>query len=138
VGIPDIVDSCQQAPEAGKLKRKAEDISDSTDEQELWAAAAKQSVITASSSDLTSNTGALPSRCLRTLPPAQLKGAEQPYAELPQVEGNDALVARMPRRPAKRVRLLRIAERVGYAALGGVTAGAMIMGTLIYTAPTFS
>lgn len=41
-------------------------------------------------------------------------------------------------RPAKRQRIRDIAERVGYAALGGVTAGAMIVGTLIYTAPTFA
>lgn len=41
-------------------------------------------------------------------------------------------------RPAKRQRIRDIAERVGYAALGGVTAGAMIVGTLIFTAPTFA
>ncbi len=44
----------------------------------------------------------------------------------------------VPERPAKRARMMRVAERIGYAALGGVTAGAMIVGTLIYTAPTFS
>jgi hypothetical protein len=45
--------------------------------------------------------------------------------------------AAVPERPAKRARMMRVAERLGYAALGGVTAGAMIVGTLIYTAPTF-
>ncbi|KAK1760568.1 hypothetical protein QBC47DRAFT_367527 [Echria macrotheca] len=40
-------------------------------------------------------------------------------------------------RQPKRMRLLHIAERAGYVALGGVTAGAMIFGTLVYTAPSF-
>ncbi|KAL1845284.1 hypothetical protein VTK73DRAFT_743 [Phialemonium thermophilum] len=40
-------------------------------------------------------------------------------------------------RPVKRLRLRRIAEKLGYAALGGATVGAAIMTTLIYTAPTF-
>lgn len=39
-------------------------------------------------------------------------------------------------RPTKRMR--RIAERVGYAALGGATVGAMIVTSLIYTAPSFA
>lgn len=34
-------------------------------------------------------------------------------------------------------RLKRIAERVGYAALGGATVGAMVLTSLIYTAPSF-
>lgn len=40
-------------------------------------------------------------------------------------------------RPAKRQRIRHIAERLGYAALGGVSVGAAIVTTLIYTAPTF-
>lgn len=40
-------------------------------------------------------------------------------------------------RPAKRQRIRNIAERLGYAALGGVSVGAAIVTTLIYTAPTF-
>lgn len=38
-------------------------------------------------------------------------------------------------RPAKRMK--KIAERVGYAALGGATVGAMVLTSLIYSAPTF-
>jgi len=41
-------------------------------------------------------------------------------------------------RPAKRMRLRHIAEKIGYAALGGATVGAAIMTTLIYTAPSFA
>lgn len=41
-------------------------------------------------------------------------------------------------RPAKRMRLRGIAEKIGYAALGGATVGAAIMTTLIYTAPSFT
>lgn len=39
-------------------------------------------------------------------------------------------------RPAKKMK--RIAERVGFAALGGATVGAMVLTTLIYSAPTFA
>lgn len=38
-------------------------------------------------------------------------------------------------RPNKRVK--RIAERVGFAALGGATVGALVLSSLIYTAPSF-
>lgn len=39
-------------------------------------------------------------------------------------------------RPAKRIKV--IAERMGYAALGGATVGAMVLTSLIYTAPSFT
>ncbi|PSR83489.1 hypothetical protein BD289DRAFT_281155 [Coniella lustricola] len=39
-------------------------------------------------------------------------------------------------RPTKRIKV--IAERMGYAALGGATVGAMVLTSLIYTAPSFA
>lgn len=120
VGIHDIVDTCVQETREKLAKRKAEDISTTTEEQENWVAKAPS--------------------------PAPLIVDEQspePVEELPVVlekGGADApaVVSCEPESPRKKRRMLRVAERLGYAALGGVTAGAMIMGTLIYTAPTFS
>ncbi|GAB1315084.1 FHA domain-containing protein [Madurella fahalii] len=139
VGISDIVDSCQQPSETGERKRKADFISDATDEQELWAATAKKASLTAPSSgpvlDVCASESSIP---FRALSPASSTGMEERNGEPSRAQNESASIAHIPERPAKRARLLRIAEHVGYAALGGVTAGAMIMGTLIYTAPTFS
>ncbi|KAK3899858.1 hypothetical protein C8A05DRAFT_17777, partial [Staphylotrichum tortipilum] len=110
VGISDIVDSCVEEKGEKQSKRKAENISTSTEEQEAWIAKA-------------------PSPAPLEEPPV---AAANPAAEAPVVVPWDH------ERPRKKPRMLRVAERLGYAALGGVTAGAMIMGTLIYTAPTFS
>ncbi|KXX80569.1 hypothetical protein MMYC01_202248 [Madurella mycetomatis] len=141
VGISDIVDNGQQASEARGRKRRADSISDATDEQELWAATAKKASLVAPSSDpvqvqdIYVCESSIP---LRALSPTSCTGMEGPDGEPSHLQKENASVAHNPERPTKRTRLLRIAERVGYAALGGVTAGAMIMGTLIYTAPTFS
>ena len=142
--IPDIVESCERDPEAGKGKRKADEISATNNEEEQWVAE-EGTGAPAFEAPSSSNPSAAGSH--------QLKGAlagnhsdpsspsfpvlaDAPHAEPPM---RTALLAVSPReRPQKRLRLRRIAERVGYAALGGVTAGAMIVGTLIYTAPTFT
>lgn len=137
VGISDIVDNGQQTSEARGRKRRADSISGATDEQELWAATAKKASLGAPSSDPVQDICACePSTSFHALSPASYTGMEG--LDVPHSQNENASVAHNPERPTKRARLLRIAERVGYAALGGVTAGAMIMGTLIYTAPTFS
>jgi hypothetical protein len=122
--ISEIVDSCQDSHREKPLKRKAENISDATQEQEQWAA-----------------------KAAKALSPAP-SGAEEEEEQLQrwgqhsgplEKDGEQASITppQTPERPAKRTRMMHVAERLGYAALGGVTAGAMIVGTLIYTAPTF-
>lgn len=138
LGISDIVEGCQLAPAQDNrdnqvkqikqtakglsVKRKADDISESTAEEEQWARPVvsgktnlqKEQVMVLNSPELLSITEESSSKSLtpRTTKPREIDGP-----------------------PTKRLR--RIAERFGYAALGGVTAGAMIFGTLVYTAPTF-
>lgn len=140
VGISDLV-NCYQAPETGKLKRKADDISDDADEQEQQAATTTNGDLAAFSSNRarpqdTCAPGS--SEPHRDLSPASSSGAVERNGQVPRVQDESVPVTCIPARPAKRARLMHIAERVGYAALGGVTAGAVIMGTLIYTAPTFA
>lgn len=142
LGISDIVDTCQPSAGEGKLKRKADDISESTQEQERWAAKAARVLSPAPSAEEEEQP--------RPEPEAVQEHAEEPDPmEITEPEPEDVgatpVVAPLvpetsltPERPVKRARMMRVAERLGYAALGGVTAGAMIVGTLIYTAPTFS
>lgn len=145
VGISDIVNSCHQTPDTGKMKRKAVEISETTDEQELWAADAKKANLETSTSNLDQDIDAHGDSPFRALSPTLSAAAEpqqmEPLLSVPfelADENTSSITAsHVPARPAKRARVMRIAERVGYAALGGVTAGAMIVGTLIYTAPTF-
>jgi hypothetical protein len=128
VGIADIVNTCQPSPSEGKLKRKADDISETTQEQEQWAAQAVKPVSPAPSVNEEEDQ-----------PESSEPPAAQELAEPSEQGGEQPAIAapRAPERPVKRARISRVAERLGYAALGGVTAGAMIVGTLIYTAPTF-
>ncbi len=120
VGIPDIVDNCVEQKGEKQTKRKADDISTSTEEEENWF-------------------NKVPLPCL---PDVEEQVPEPAVEELPVVAAKAVEVPPVvpcePERPLKKRRMLRVAERLGYAALGGVTAGAMIMGTLIYTAPTFN
>ncbi|KAL2157725.1 hypothetical protein VTH06DRAFT_5208 [Thermothelomyces fergusii] len=99
-------------------KRKADDISSATQEEEEWAAVTAQATQPESS------------------PSQQAAGSQ--HVATPGQAGRLTSSSVMDERAKKRARIMRIAERLGYAALGGVTAGAMIVGTLIYTAPTFS
>ncbi|KAK4042688.1 hypothetical protein C8A01DRAFT_44309 [Parachaetomium inaequale] len=128
VGISDIVNTWQPSPSEGKLKRKADDISETTQEQEQWAAqAAKPFSPAPSVSEEEGQPESLEPHAAQELAELSDQGGEQPAIAAPRVL----------ERPVKRARISRVAERLGYAALGGVTAGAMIVGTLIYTAPTF-
>jgi hypothetical protein len=58
-------------------------------------------------------------------------------AEIQQRQARHMMLGDLGMRPAKRQKIRNIAERLGYAALGGVSVGAAIVTTLIYTAPTF-
>jgi hypothetical protein len=133
VGIPDIIDSHEPTPGEGKLKRKAEEISETTDEQEQWAA----------------KTAKAPSPAPSPAEKEQEEQHTEPESDpmslevLPEPQEQTAktvsvVPSHIPERPLKKARMMRVAERLGYAALGGVTAGAVIVGTLIYTAPTFA
>lgn len=132
VGISDIVDSCQHGSDTPKSKRKAEEISELSEVEEKWAS--QEQDASPETPDIACS-----------LPPptvddaatvvAVLQRSESPLFTAPRPEHSDTPDSE---RSSKRVRLRHIAERVGYAALGGVTAGAMIVTTLIYTAPTFA
>ncbi|KAK0727090.1 hypothetical protein B0T26DRAFT_747461 [Lasiosphaeria miniovina] len=132
VGISDIVDSCQHGSDTPKSKRKAEEISELSEVEEKWAS--QEQDASPETPDIACS-----------LPPptvddaatvvAVLQRSESPLFTAPRTEHSDMLDSE---RSSKRVRLRHIAERVGYVALGGVTAGAMIVTTLIYTAPTFA
>jgi hypothetical protein len=111
-----------------KSKRKAEDISDTTDAEERWADSASKIPSPGPSIDENNTHPESPVETAQDLIGPSDHGGEHPTAEEQQS---------LERRPVKRARMMRVAERLGYAALGGVTAGAMIVGTLIYTAPTF-
>ena len=123
VGISDIVDNCQQDSGKSKGKRKAEEISRVTNAELKWD----------SSTESTCESGK--TEAVETMTIEKTAG---PLVQKPASQAEAA--SAIDERPAKRQRVLirKVAERVAYAALGGVTAGAMIVGTLIYTAPTFA
>lgn len=116
IGINDIVmvqESGEQPQEQGApKKRKAAAISTVTQAEEMWQDEQRNE-------DSTKDPVVQP-----ISPPASPPGS------------NSQVLSEPSSRPAKRMR--RIAERVGYAALGGATVGAMIVTSLIYTAPSFA
>ncbi|KAK4646457.1 hypothetical protein QC761_210650 [Podospora bellae-mahoneyi] len=96
-----------------KRKRKAEDMSVETEDDLKW--------------------GSVPETAGAEVLKAD--GLEEAATEVRgQTVESSIQVLRPFERPTKKVRLFRLAERVGIAAIGG----AMVMGTLIYTAPTFA
>ncbi|KAK0651531.1 hypothetical protein B0T16DRAFT_81427 [Cercophora newfieldiana] len=138
LGISDIVDSCQKTLDECKVKRKAKNISTLSEEDEAWVAREKpvQAKVTVPISPA-------PSPVFERAPAREASPVSIEVAKAdiklpapPQMSLKTIAPGSEARAP-KRRRLRKIAERVGYAALGGVTAGAMIVGTLIYTAPTF-
>ncbi|KAK3307996.1 uncharacterized protein B0T15DRAFT_549901 [Chaetomium strumarium] len=163
VGISDIVETHQQSP---SKKRKADDMSSSTHKQERWAIETAQTpqtentnhTVAASREDSSKEGERAPAshcednllRVMGRVSPAPTHFSDQPsIVEEPNqsfvlskqgkenTESSVITPPLTPERPVKKPRMMMVAERLGYAALGGVTAGAMIMGTLIYTAPTF-
>ncbi|KAI3393803.1 hypothetical protein diail_3624 [Diaporthe ilicicola] len=99
-----------------KGKRKAIEISETTDEDVVWheqSAADEQPV---------------PSSRVFAQAEIETDLSKLSFHTTPEEEPTTA-------RPAK---IRKIAERVGYAALGGATVGVMVLTSLIYTAPNFA
>jgi len=151
VGISDIVEHIEMASEKAPKKRNADDISTLNDEEVSWVAgitkyqqavAARLPAPSDPPAPKESEDTAVDSGCgTETKVVESAQDPVQPPPLLPEEKSVISPVAETvtpTERPAKRQRIRDIAERVGYAALGGVTAGAMIVGTLIYTAPTFA
>lgn len=106
-----------------KGKRKAADISEESPLEFRWAFSSKdKSEAATPSGDLTS-----------PFCPAVSSISDQ--TPLPSPPPSPEEVTVPEQRPTKKIK--RIAERVGYAALGGVSVGAMVLTSLIYTAPNF-
>lgn len=99
-----------------KGKRKAADISETTDEERVWQ---QQSA---------SDQEPVPSSPVPVQPEIEMDLSRLSFHNTPE-QGSTAA------RPTK---MRKIAERVGYAALGGATVGAMVLTSLIYTAPNFA
>lgn len=95
-------------------KRKANEISETTEEELVWQGNGDSNPPVSSSSPVT--------------PEPEMSLASPPTTP----QDKDSADAR----PSKKIR--KIAERVGYAALGGATVGAMVFTSLIYTAPSFA
>ncbi|KAK0626914.1 hypothetical protein B0T14DRAFT_122057 [Immersiella caudata] len=139
LGIADILDNCQKPVDERKGKRKAKDISTLSEDEEQWvkednAVPTKVAVPISPTPSLVSE----PVPAKEASPaPVEAEKAVTESQKFAEVDNTVETVSEPEGRAPKRQRLLQIAERVGYAALGGVTAGAMIVGTLIYTAPTF-
>jgi hypothetical protein len=157
LGISDLVERAPQhdrfEQRAGqcKNKRKADDMSDSSETEEAWLARQDKPTSETIETDALLSASPLPVVEEHPLPVVEerpLPVVEQPVKDMAlQVEAHVVVAKDAPAlevskpdegRPAKRQRIRHIAERVGYAALGGVTASAVIMGTLIYTAPSFA
>lgn len=106
--------------DARKGKRKAADIS----EEDMPAMARTHSAFSGSQDKTTFSS--------ETVQSSSHSASRSP---LPSPPPSPAEVGGVEQRPTKRMK--RIAECVGYAALGGVSVGAMVLTSLIYTAPSF-
>jgi hypothetical protein len=162
VGISDIVEYPGMTADKAPEKRKADDISTLNPEEERWAVSinedrkmvapmspapsdplspkeGKEAESKGTENEKTTTTLSSGSNT-ETVVEESKYAPDQPSHPLPENSPPSpvAMAEAEIQRPAKRQRIRDIAERVGYAALGGVTAGAMIVGTLIYTAPTFA
>ncbi|KAK3996777.1 hypothetical protein QBC44DRAFT_365444 [Cladorrhinum sp. PSN332] len=148
VGILDIIEG---AP--NKLKRKSGDMSEATVQEEKWVAAEREETQGAAKKERIQeeeNTQlkdmvedriqiATPVPSLPEAAPAieeeEVSESEPDAAVTSEAEKVVQVPLHEQQRPVKRARLFRrLAEHVGMAVAGG----AMVMGTLIYTAPTFA
>lgn len=103
--------------DATKGKRKAADISETTEEERIWNELSAGGLV----SDETSSPAPVQ-------PDIEMDLSRLSFHNTSE-QGSTAV------RPTK---MRKIAERVGYAALGGATVGAMVLTSLIYTAPNFA
>jgi hypothetical protein len=117
LSITDIIDAESTVHHAKSLKRKAENISDATeDELRIWA-------------NNTSSTNELQGSAEM----AVLKSEAAVSSEVP--EASEPASQAPEDRPVKRFK--KLFENVGYAALGGVAVGAGLFSVLVATAPDF-
>lgn len=149
VGISDLVDrspvptELREAEAAGtaKGKRKADEMGELTEHEIQWEAAesklmgylrtANETMLRHTPMDIDH-----PAVEFEALVENALRGRPEPQARSVNVFRHNEPMNDI--RPPKRLRLRKIAERLGYAALGGATVGAALVSTLIYTAPTFT
>jgi hypothetical protein len=117
LSITDIIEAESTVHHAKSLKRKAEDISDATeDELRIWANNTSSTNESPGSSEI-----------------AVLKSEAAVSSEVP--EASDPASQAPENRPVKRFK--KLFENVGYAALGGVAVGAGLFSVLVATAPDF-
>lgn len=147
VGIADIVDNCHRSS-ANKTKRKASCISDVRKEDEDWLAgaqAAKGLDVDVKLStpapeppapEISSSLVPVVAQDVDTFIDSVNTVIDSVNNVIDSVNISLSTAACGPEgRPTKKLR--RVVERASYAALGGLTAGAMIFTTLVYTAPEF-
>lgn len=103
---------------ARKGKRKAAEISEESPSELKWASSSEDKSKAASESSS-----------------QPLSPSSRNQTSLPSPPPSPEEVASPEQRPSKKIK--KIAERVGYAALGGISVGAMVLTSLIYTAPNF-
>lgn len=114
--VPTATERPETPKKAVRGKRKAVDISEETEKETVWHEQ--------SGSDQQS----APSSPAPAQPEIEMDLSTLSFHDTPQQEFTAV-------RPTK---MRKIAERVGYAALGGATVGAMVLTSLIYTAPNFA
>jgi len=137
VTIKDIVEDAEAViPEQPQpLKRKAADISDLVEgEIDLWSQKETQSATETIQ----------PSQIVKNAEPVREKTEErvvdamtEPVAQVPEPIIDIPVPAKQATESRPSKRLKRFAEAVGYAALGGVVAGAGLFAALVSTAPDF-
>lgn len=145
VGISDIVNvkptsalqPGKQALVAGKGKRKADDMVELTQPERRWESSESRFMgpLQAENEALEHNPLYANMDALIDEGLASLRATAAPEHEMRAVTRLNSMG---DGRAPKRLRLRKIAERLGYAALGGATVGAALVSTLIYTAPTFT
>jgi hypothetical protein len=155
VGISDIVDCCQQESNMARVidskgKRKCDEISKLNKEEKEWEAGLSRRESSSAAP------ATVPHQYLPRKRPEASSATATPSKTIPASEAVLPALLKLPKvsptsvapvatdavrdvPPAKRQRLHhRLAERLGYAVLGGATVGAMVLGSLICTAPSFT
>ncbi|KAK3327423.1 hypothetical protein B0T19DRAFT_441412 [Cercophora scortea] len=144
LNISDIVDACQPVANDNKGKRKAQEISELNPDEETWVAREKDREKPLSPQPLPSP----PADTMADAVVAAFDGMEKESLPLSPAESIQesirtdvhgqritASVATSHGRPIKKLR--GGIREFGYLALGGVTASALLLSGMIYTAPTF-